>query len=63
MLLSVGDQVIDFFNIIFKRIFSDQFEVQIPDRLRRNAVIRQIGESADASSQSLTRFFLKALAS
>jgi hypothetical protein len=58
MLPSVGDQVIDFFNIIFKRIFSDQFEVQIPDRLRRNAVIRQIEEASDASSQSLTRFFL-----
>jgi energy-coupling factor transporter ATP-binding protein EcfA2 len=58
MLPSVEDQVIDFFNTLFERLFSDPFKVQISDRLRRNAVIRQIGESADASSQSLTRFFL-----
>ena len=63
MLPSVEDQVIDFFNTLFERLFSGPFKVQISDRLRRNAVIRQIGESADASSQSLTRFFLKALAS
>lgn len=54
---SIEDQVIDFYHELFEQVFSERFRPQIADRIRRNAVIRQVEESADAASQSLTRFF------
>ena len=58
MVTSIADQVIDFYNGLFDKIFSEPFRPQITDRIRRNAVVRQVEESADAASQSLIRFFL-----
>jgi hypothetical protein len=55
---SIVDQVVDFYYTLFNRVFSETFQPRIADRLKRNAVIRQVDESADAASQSLTRFFL-----
>ena len=55
---SIEDQVVDFFGRLFGRIFSEPFEDVIEQRLKRNAVIRQVEESADAASQSVARFFL-----
>jgi len=56
--MEISDQVIDFYNDLFDCIFSRPFRPLIQERLKRNAVIRQVQESADAASQSLTRFFL-----
>lgn len=58
MTISIEDQVIDFYRALFGQIFSDRFRPLITERIRRDAVIRQIEEAADAASQSLTRFFL-----
>jgi hypothetical protein len=58
MNLPIDEQVIEFYNALFDRIFSQPFQPQIARRLRRNAVLRQVEEAADAASQSLTRFFL-----
>ncbi len=55
--MEIIDQVIDFYEDLFDCIFSQPFTPQIKDRLKRNAVLRQVQESADAASQSLTRFF------
>ncbi len=54
----VDEQVIDFFHALFTRVFSEPFGPLMPQRLKRNAVIRQVEESADAASQSLTRLFV-----
>lgn len=54
---SIPDQVIDFYGTPFDHIFSDSFRSRINERLKRNAVLRQVQEAADAASQSLTRFF------
>jgi hypothetical protein len=43
---------------VFDRIFSAPFRRDIPQRLKRDAVIRQVEAAADAASQSLTRFVL-----
>jgi hypothetical protein len=53
----INDQVIDFYQALFKRLFFEPFSAQITERLKRNTVSRQIEETADAASQSLTRFF------
>jgi hypothetical protein len=55
---SVDDQVLDFYNELFKQIFSEPFRARITERRRLNEVIRQIDSAADAASSSLTRFFL-----
>lgn len=55
---AIPDQVIDFFGDLFKQIFSNPFAPEISERIKRNIVIRQVEESADAASQSLTRFLL-----
>jgi len=55
---AIVEQVVDFYGCLFDHVFSKRFADGIPDRLRRNAVMRQVEESADAASQSLTRFFL-----
>ena len=57
MSTSIAEQVIDFYEGLFRRIFSDAFRPKISDRLKYNAVARQVEEAADAASQSLTRFF------
>lgn len=54
----IAEQVIGFFANHFERIFSDPFRLAIPDLLRRRAVLRQVDESADAASQSLTRLLI-----
>lgn len=58
MNLPIDEQVIEFYDVLFGHIFSQPFRIQITQRLRRNAVLRQVAEAADAASQSLTRFFL-----
>lgn len=58
MSTSIDDQVIDFYEALFENIFSKSFQPLIANRLKRNAVIRQVQESADAASQSLIRFFV-----
>ena len=55
---SIDDQVVDFYYALFDRIFSEPFRLRIEQRLKRDAVIRQVQDSAGAASQSLTRFFL-----
>jgi NACHT domain len=55
---SIVDQVVDFYYALFDRIFSEPFGPRIADRLKRDAVLRQIQDSGGAASQSLTRFFL-----
>ncbi len=54
----ITERVVNFYTEVFDRIFSEPFRSGISDTLRRRAVVRQIEESADAASQSLTRFFL-----
>ena len=51
------DIVVDFYYDLFCQLFSARFKTGITRRLRRDAVVRQIQESAGAASQSLTRFF------
>jgi hypothetical protein len=55
---SVDEQVIDFYYELFERIFTEPFRPRIKDRLRRDAVRRQVEEAAGAASQALIRFFL-----
>jgi len=57
---TIVDQVVNFYYTFFDRIFSEPFRPRIPERLKRDAVIRQVQDSAGAASQSLTRFFLNA---
>jgi hypothetical protein len=54
----IVEQVVDFYGSLFNQIFAEPFRAQITEPLKRKAVVRQIEESADAASQSLTRFFL-----
>ena len=54
----IADQVISFFSDHFERIFSVPFRQEIPETLKRKAVLRQVDESADAASQSLTRLLV-----
>ena len=54
----IDEQVVDFFDALFGAIFSEPFSERIPERLKQRAVVRDVEESADAASQSLTRFFL-----
>lgn len=58
MIISIEDQVIDYYNDLFEKIFSDPFRSKIELRTKRNSVIRQVQEAADAASQSLIRFFM-----
>jgi NACHT domain len=55
---SIDEQVIDFYYELFDRIFTQPFRPKIKERLRRDAVARQIQEAAGAASQALARFFL-----
>jgi NACHT domain-containing protein/NACHT conflict system protein len=54
----IDDQVVDFYQTLFDRIFSAPFQGRIKERLKRNAVVRQVQESADAASQSLARLLV-----
>jgi hypothetical protein len=54
----IVDQVIDFYSELFEHLFSEPFRPLISDRLKRKAVERQVEESSDAASQSLSRFLL-----
>jgi hypothetical protein len=55
---SIDNLVVEFFDGLFQRVFSDNFKIQIPHLRKLQEVTRQVQESADAASQSLTRFFL-----
>lgn len=55
---SVDEQVVDFYYELFDQIFSSRFRPRIQERLKRDAVQRQVQEAAGATSQTLTRFFL-----
>ena len=54
----ITDQVIDFYNSLFERIFLQPFSSRIPDRRRRDAVRFQVLEASGAASQSLERFLI-----
>jgi hypothetical protein len=54
----IDNLVVEFFAGLFQRVFSNKFKTQIPQRRKLMEVTRQVQESADAASQSLTRFFL-----
>lgn len=56
MLAPVDDQVVDCYYALFDRLFSQPFATRIAERLRRDAVVRQVQEAAGAASQSLTLF-------
>ena len=53
---AIVDQVVDFYSELFNQVFAKPFQSHIAERLRRNAVDRQVAEAADAASQSLIRF-------
>ena len=57
MPLPIEEQVIEFYYDLFDRIFTQPFSRGITQRLKRDAVKRQVEESAGAASQSLTLFF------
>jgi NACHT domain len=55
----IVDQVVDFYQDLYNQVFAVPFGEQLKkNRLRRDAVRRQVEEAANASSQSLTRFFV-----
>ena len=58
MPVQIDDQVVEFFDKLFERVFSLRFGPAITQPRRRRAVVRQVQEAADAASQSLNRFFL-----
>ncbi len=58
--MSVEDQVVDFYYSLFETIFTEPFRSKIPERLKRDAITRQVQDAAGAASQSLTRFLLDA---
>ncbi len=55
---TIDDCVVDFYDELFAAIFSNPFRDEINNRLKQKAVVRQVEESADAASQSMSRFFL-----
>jgi len=54
----ITDQVIEFYNELFERIFFKPFVEKLAERRRRDAVRFQILEAAGAASQSLERFIV-----
>jgi hypothetical protein len=52
---TTDDQVVDFFYNLFDRIFATPFRPQITERLRRDAVMRQIQETNSSTSFTATR--------
>jgi hypothetical protein len=55
---TIVDLVVNFYDSVFRCVFSGPFKSSIAEPLKRKAVLRQVEESADAASQSLNRFFL-----
>jgi len=55
---NIDDQVIDFYETLFTRMFIDPLAGEIEGTRRLRAVQRALGELADASSQSLARFLV-----
>ncbi|MDQ1350466.1 MAG: hypothetical protein QG657_768, partial [Acidobacteriota bacterium] len=55
---TIDNLVVEFFDALFQRVFSDNFKAQVPVLRKLQEVSRQVQESADAASQSLSRFFL-----
>ncbi len=53
----IADQVLEFYEAVFGHIFTEPFQARITERQKRRVVIRQIEDSAEASAQSLIRFF------
>ena len=58
MSASIVNQVVDFYYALFGKLFSEPFAKRASDRLKRDAVLRQVQEAAGAASQSLTRFLV-----
>ncbi|MCH8881343.1 MAG: hypothetical protein IID34_15865, partial [Planctomycetes bacterium] len=56
--VTIDDQVVEFNYALFGRLFSEPVKAEVHALRKRNAVLRQVDESAEAASQSLTRFFL-----
>ena len=54
----ITDQVVDFYDALFLKVFFESFGARIPDRRRRDAVRSQALEASGAASQSLERFFV-----
>jgi len=54
----ITDQVVDFYDALFLRVFFDPFIGRITDRRRRDAVRSQVLEASGAASQSLERFLV-----
>src|SRR5258708_273282 len=52
------DQTVDYYYDLFDKVFAKPLGAGIPERLKRDAVIRQVQEAAAAASQSLARFFI-----
>jgi hypothetical protein len=52
---AIADQVVEFFDDLFTRIFADASRPQTADVLRREAVLRREGEAADAARQAPIR--------
>ena len=55
---NIENLVIDYFAELFDHIFSAPFHGEINERRKQNIVKRQVEESADAASLSLTRLFI-----
>jgi len=55
---TILDQTVDFYYDLFYKVFAEALGGRITDRLKRDAVTRQVQEAGGAASQSLTRFFL-----
>jgi hypothetical protein len=55
---SVEDQVIDFYYVLFRNMFTEPFCARIFERLKRDSVARQVQDAAGSASQSLTRFLV-----
>lgn len=58
MQTSIEDRVLDFYNELFYKIFTEPSSQKIDTKKRFNEVKRQIESTSDAASSSLTRFFL-----
>lgn len=54
----IENHVIDYFAELFDHLFSTPFHGEIKERRKQNIVKRQVEESADAASLSLTRLFI-----
>ena len=52
MASSIDDRVLNFYDELFDRLFSEPFRAILTERRRLNPVIRQVEEAAEAASSS-----------